>query len=175
MCLELFCTSTQFNLLKWVSGEGINSPWHPKSQWLTASEKGSVGWTDAIFFKASVHPMPLPRHLAIEILWHNCSDAIHRRSVRSSGAEGFVTKLSLLAFTWPSDRPTLPLDQGVGSSGAEGFILACLCLDSNRVSDRPIVSSLRPSDNPVLLSSLLLLCNLSDATKKWIVGSSDGA
>jgi hypothetical protein len=37
------------------------------------------------------------------------------------------------------------------------------------------VSSLRPSDHPVLLSSLLLLCNSSDATRKWTVGSSDGA
>jgi hypothetical protein len=37
------------------------------------------------------------------------------------------------------------------------------------------VSTLRPSDHPVLLSSLLLLCNSSDATKKWTVGSSDGA
>jgi hypothetical protein len=69
----------------------------------------------------------------------------------------------------------LPLDQGVGSSGAEDFILARLCLDSNKASDRPTVSPLRPSDHPVLLSSLLLLCNSSDATRKWTVGSSDGA
>jgi hypothetical protein len=38
-----------------------------------------------------------------------------------------------------------------------------------------MVSSLRPSDHPVLLSSLLFLCNSSDATRKWTVGSSDGA
>jgi hypothetical protein len=31
----------------------------------------------------------------------------------------------------------------------------------------------RPSDHPMLLISLLLLCNSSDATKKWTVGSSD--
>jgi hypothetical protein len=37
------------------------------------------------------------------------------------------------------------------------------------------VSSLRPSDHPVLLSSLLILCNSSDATRKWTVSSSDGA
>jgi hypothetical protein len=64
---------------------------------------------------------------------------------------------------------------GVGSSGVEGLILARLCIDSNWASDRLTVSSLRPSDHPVLLSSLLLLCNSSDATRKWIVGSSDGA
>jgi hypothetical protein len=87
-------------------------------------------------FKASVHPMPLPRHLAVEILWHNCSDAIHRWYVSSSGAEDPATKSSLLAFTRPSDRPTLPLNQGVGSSGAKDFVLARLCLDSNWVSDR---------------------------------------
>jgi hypothetical protein len=134
----------------------------------------STGWTDANFFKASVHLMPLPRHLAIEILWHNCSDAIHRRCVGSSGAEDPAAKSSLLAFTRPSDKPTLPLDQGVGSSGAEDFVLARLCLDWNWASDRPTVSSLRPSDHPVLLSSLLFLCNSSDATRNWTVGSSDG-
>jgi hypothetical protein len=147
MYLELLCTSTQSSNLKWVSGGGINSPRHPKSRWLTATEKGSVGWTDAIFFKASVHPMPLPGHLAIEILWHNCSDAIHRRYLGSSGAEDPATKSPLLAFTQPSDRLTLPVDQGVGSSGANLFVLARLCLYSNWASDRPTVSSLRPSDH----------------------------
>jgi hypothetical protein len=174
-CLELLCTSTQSSQLKWVSRVGINSPRHQTSRWLTTIEKGSVAWTDARFSKASVHPVPLPRHVAVEILWHNCSDAIHRRSVGSSGAEDPAAKSSLLASTRPSDRPTLPLDQGVGSSGAKGFVLARLCLDSNWASDRPTVSSLRPSDHPVLLSLLLFLCNSSDATRKWIVGSSNGA
>jgi hypothetical protein len=63
----------------------------------------------------------------------------------------------------------------VGSSGAEAPLLARLYLDSNEASDRPTVSTLRPSGHPVLLSSLLLLCNLSDATRKWTAGSSDGA
>jgi hypothetical protein len=175
MCLELLCTSTQSSNLKWVSGGGINSPRHQTSRWLTVTKKGSVGWTDARFSRASVHPVPLPSHIAVEILWHNCSDAIHRRCVGSSGDEDPATKSSLLAFTRPSDRPTLPLDQGVRSSGAEEFFLARLCLDSNWASDRPTVSSLRPSDHPVLLSSLLFLCNSSDATRKWTVGSSDGA
>jgi hypothetical protein len=173
-CLELLCTSTQSNNLKWVSGGGINSPRYQTSR-LTATEKVSIGWTDAIFFKASVHRMPLPRHLAIEILWHNFSNAIHWRCVGSSSVEDPTAKSSLLAFTRLSDRPTLPLDQGVGSSSAEGFVLARLCLDSNWVSDRPTMSSLRPSDHSVLLSSLLFLCNSSDATRNWTVGSSDGA
>jgi hypothetical protein len=175
MCLELLCTSTQSSNLKWVSGGGINSPRHQKSHWLTATEKVSVGWTDVIFLQASVHPMPLPRHLDVEILWHNCSDTIHRRCVGSSGAEDPATKSTLLASTRPSDRPTLPLDQGIGSSSAEDFFLVRLCLDSNWESDRPTVSSLRLSDHPMLLSSLLFLCNLSDATKRWTVGSSDSA
>jgi hypothetical protein len=33
-CLELLYTSTQSSKIKWVSGEGINSPRHPKSCWL---------------------------------------------------------------------------------------------------------------------------------------------
>jgi hypothetical protein len=36
------------------------------------------------------------------------------------------------------------------------------------------VSSLRPLDHPVLLSSLLFLCNSSGASRNWTVGSSDG-
>jgi hypothetical protein len=86
-CLALSCTSTQSSNLKWVSGGGINRPRHQTSCFLTTTDKVSVRWTDAIFFKASVHPMSLPCNLAVEILWHNCSDAIHRRCVSSSGVE----------------------------------------------------------------------------------------
>jgi hypothetical protein len=131
-----------------------------------ATEKGSVGWTDARFSRASVHPVPLPRHIAVEILWHNYSDAMHRPCISSSGVEDPASKSPLLASTRPSDRPTLHLDQGVWSSDAEGFVLPRLCLDSNWASDTPTVSPLRLSDHPVLLSSLLFLCNSSDATKK---------
>jgi hypothetical protein len=69
----------------------------------------------------------------------------------------------------------LSLTQGVGSSGAEEVDLGRLCLYSNEVSDRPKVSTLRSSDHPVLLSSLLLPFNSFDATRKWTVGSSNGA
>jgi hypothetical protein len=172
-CLELLCTSTQSSNIKWVSGGGINSPRHQTSCWLTTTGKGSVGRTDARFFRASVHPVPLPRHIAIEILWHNCSDAMYQRCVGSSGAEDHASKSPLLAFTRPSDRPMLHLDQG--ESGAEGFVLARLCMNSNWVSDRLTVSPLRPMDHPVLLSSLLFLCNSSDVSRDWTVGSSDGA
>jgi hypothetical protein len=56
----------------------------------------------------------------------------------------------------------------------EEAVLACLCLDSNLALDRPMMSTLRPSDHPVLLSSLLLLCNSSDESRNWTVSSSDG-
>jgi hypothetical protein len=174
MCLELLCTSTQSSNLKWVSGGGINSPRHQTSRWLMSTEKGTVGWSDANFSRASVHPVPLSRHLAVEVLWHNCSDAMYRRCVGSSGVEDSALKSPLLASNQPSDRPTLHPYQGVGSSGAEGFVLARLYMNSNWASDRPTVSPLRPSDHPVLLSSLLFLCNSSDASKNWTVGSSDG-
>jgi hypothetical protein len=123
------------------------------------------------FSRASVHPVPLPRHLAVEILWHNCSDAMHRRCVGSSGAEGPASKSSLLASTRPSDRPTLHLDQGVGSSGAEGFVLVCLCLDSNWASDRLTVSIVGSSSATVFAALPLQLIR---RTRKWTVGSSDG-
>jgi hypothetical protein len=174
MCLELLCTSTQSSNLKWEGGGGINSPRHQTSRWLKAAESSTVGWSDAIFFRESVHPVLLAVASTAHDFWHNCFDAMHLRCIRSSGAEDPASKSLLLASNWPSDRPTLHLDQGVRSFGAEGFVLVRLCLDSNWVSDRPTVSSLRPSDHPVLLSLLLLFCNSSDATKKWTVDSSDG-
>jgi hypothetical protein len=174
MCLELLCTSTQSSNLKWVSGGGINSPRYQTSRWLTSTENSTIGWSDAIFSRASVHPVPLSRHVVVEVLWHNCSDAMHRRSVGSFGAEDPASKSPLLASNRPSDRPTLHLDQGVRSFGVEGFVLARLCLDSNWASDRTTVSPLRPLNHPMLLSSLLFLCNSSDATRKWTIGLSDG-
>jgi hypothetical protein len=128
----------------------INSPRHQTSRWLKAAESSTVGWFDAIFSRASVHPVPLPRHVAVEVLWHSCSDAMHWRCVGSSGAKDSALKSPLLASTWPLDRPALHLDQGVGSSGAEGFVLARLCMNSNWASDRPTGSPLRPSDRPTL-------------------------
>jgi hypothetical protein len=115
-----------------------------------------------------------PHHLAVEdlltqLLWHFTPTV--RRIIRCWRLRA---KTSLVASTRPSDRSTLPLDQGIGSSGAKDFVLVRLCLDSNWASDRLIVSSLRPSDHPVLLSSLLL-CNSSGASRNWTVGSSDGA
>jgi hypothetical protein len=57
-CLKLLCTSTQSSNLKWVSGGGINSPRHPKSRWLTATEKVASDEPMLSFSKVSVHPMP---------------------------------------------------------------------------------------------------------------------
>jgi hypothetical protein len=175
MCLELLCTSTQSNHLKWVSGGGINSLRHQTSRWLKAVEKGSVGWTDAMLFQGVGSSGAPPTSFCHWGSLNFCSGAMHWRCVGSSGAEDPAPKSPLLAFTRPSDRPTLHLDQGVGSSGAEGFVLAHLYMNSNWVSDGPTVSPLRLSDHPVLLSLLLFHCNSSDATKRWTVGSSDGA
>jgi hypothetical protein len=137
MCLEFLCTSTQIQQPQMSEWRGINSPRHQTSRWLTSTENSTAGWSDAILFQG----------------------------VGSSGAEDHASKSPLLASTRPSDRPTLHLDQGVGSPSAEGFVLARLCMNSNWASDRPTVSTLRPSDHPVLLSSLHFLCNSSDTTK----------
>jgi hypothetical protein len=110
--------------------------------------------------------------------WGSLTELLRRYAptgVGSSGAKRFLAKTSLYAASWPSDKPMLSLTQGVGSSGAEDFVLVCLYLDSNWALDRPTVSSLRPSDHPGLLSSLLFLCNSSGTSTKWTVGSSDGA
>jgi hypothetical protein len=170
-CLELLCTSTQSSNLKWVSGGGINSPRHSKSRWLTATEKVSVGWTDAILFKASVHQVPLPRHIAVEVLWQNCSDAM----LRGASDHPVLKDSSPNPYCMHLQERRMNRCITVGSSGAEGFVLAHLCLVQTWSSDRPTVQSNRPSVHPVLLSSRLQLNNSSDATRMWTIGSSDGA
>jgi hypothetical protein len=49
------------------------------------------------FSRASVHPVPLPRYVAVEVLWHNYSNAMPRRYVGSSDAEDLASKSPLLA------------------------------------------------------------------------------
>jgi hypothetical protein len=61
------------------------------------------------FFRASVHPVLLAVTSTAHDRWHNCSDAIHRQCIRSSGVEGLVAKMSLLVSSWLSDGSTLPL------------------------------------------------------------------
>jgi hypothetical protein len=152
---------------------GINSPRHLKSRWLTATEKCSIRWTDAMLFRASVHPVPS------KSLSHCSSADTTVPMLYTDGASVHPMQKNprpkcLLASMRPSDRPTLHLDQGVGSSGAEDFVLAHLCIVSTWASDRPTMSSLRLLDHPVLLSLLLFLRNSSSASTKWTVGSSDG-
>jgi hypothetical protein len=160
-CLALICTSTQSSNLKWVSGGGINSPRHPKSRWLTATEKGSIGWTDDMLFQGVGSSGALHVTQSLQICWYNCSNAIYRRCVRSSGAKWLLTKtlLSHLRDRW------MNCCSAVSSSGAEAPVLACLCLDSNEASDRSMVSPLRSPVHPVLLTSLLHLCNSSGASR----------
>jgi hypothetical protein len=115
-----------------------------------------------------------PRHLAVEdlltqLLW--CYTPAVRRIIRcwrTSRQNVFVCFFVTVGWTDASS------DHGIGSSGAEGFVLAHFYLDSNEASDRPTVSSLRPSDHPVLLSSPLFLCNSSGASRNLTIGSTDG-
>jgi hypothetical protein len=170
-CHALLFTSTQSGNLKWVSGGGINRLRHSRSCWLTAIEKGSIGWTDAIFSGPSVHP----RHLVVEVLWQNYFDAIHWWCVSSSGAEGLPAKTSLLVSSRPPDRPTLPL-----TKVSVHLVLKSL---SWRVSIL-IQTRLRIDRQCPHLHRRIIWCycllqpfsfQSSDATGIWIVGSSYGA
>jgi hypothetical protein len=104
-CLALLYTSTQSSNLKWASGGGINSSRHQTRRWLKAAESCTVGWSDAMFFWASVHLVLLAVASTAHDHWHNCSDTIHWRSVRSSGVEDPAIETLLLASTRPSDEP----------------------------------------------------------------------
>jgi hypothetical protein len=95
----------------------------------------------------------------------------HRRIIRCWRPGGQNLSDS---FHGPRDR-RMNHCRPVGSSGATAWILVRLCLVWTWSSDRPTVLSIGLSVHPTLVSSLLLLCNSSDATKKWTVGSSDGA
>jgi hypothetical protein len=104
-CLALSCTSTQFSSLKWAGGGGINSLRHQTSCRLKATETSTVEWSDAMIFQASVHSILLAVASTAHDRWHNCSDAMLRRTVGSSDAEDPTAKTSLVASTWPSDEP----------------------------------------------------------------------
>jgi hypothetical protein len=103
------------------------------------------------------------------LLWHNCSDAMHRRSVGSSGADDPASKSPLLASTRPSDRPTLHLDQGVGSSSwhfsvwiqtkrridrrcpqSNRRIIRCYFIHCSSSASRPTLLKDRPSVHPTV-------------------------
>jgi hypothetical protein len=103
-CLALFCTSTQFSNLKWAGG-GINIPRHQTNRWLKAAESKTVGWSDATFFRASVHPVLLAVASTTHDRWHNCFDAMLQRTVGSSGAKDPAAKTSQVASTRSSDEP----------------------------------------------------------------------
>jgi hypothetical protein len=98
-CLALSCTSTQSSHLKWVTGGGINSPRHQTSRWLKAAESSTVRWSDAMIFRASVHPVLLVAASTTHDRWHNCFDAILRCTIGSSGAEEPAARSLLLAST----------------------------------------------------------------------------
>jgi hypothetical protein len=114
-----------------------------------------------------------PRHLAVEdlltqLLWRY-TPMVHRIIRCWSTSRQNVSVCFFMTVGW-TDASS---DHGVGSSDAEGFVLARLCLDSNWASDRSTVSSLRSSDHPVLLSSLLFLCKSSGASRTSTAGSSN--
>jgi hypothetical protein len=84
-CLAILCTSTQSSTFKWVSGGGINSPRHQTSRWLKDAESSTVGWFDAILFRASVHPVLLA--VALHCTWPltqllRCYAPTHRQIIR---------------------------------------------------------------------------------------------
>jgi hypothetical protein len=118
--------------------------------------------------------VPLPRHVAVEVLWHNCSDAVLRRYVGSSGAEGLTSKSPLLASNWPSDRPTLTLtkasdhpvlkasswrvsvwiqtEHGIDRRGphSDRRIIRCYCLPCSSSATRPTLLNNGQSVHPTV-------------------------
>jgi hypothetical protein len=170
-CIELLYTSTLSNNLKWASGGGINSP---SSCWLKAVESSTVGWSDAMFFRASVHPVLLAVASTAHDRWHNCSDSMFRRTVGSSGAEDLAAKTSLIASTvhatvgWtiadPSVHPVLL---------HESWCVSVLFELDHRIDRRFFPLDCRFIRRYYLLFFFSATC--PTLLKKWTVGSSDGA
>jgi hypothetical protein len=166
-CLELLCTSTQSSHLKWVSGGGINSPSHWKSRWLTATEKGIVGWTNAMLFSRRRFIWCPPRHLAVADpltqLLRRYTPTVHRiiRCWRTLCQNLTVYIFKTVGYTAapPSVHPVLKL---------QSWCVSVLIQMKNRIDRRcPHL------DRRVLLSLLLLLCNSSGISRRGTVGSSD--
>jgi hypothetical protein len=173
-CLALLCTSTQSSHLKWVSRGGINSSRHQASRWLTATAKHTVGWTDTCFSGPSVHPVPPLRHLDVAVLWHNWYDAIHQWCFGSSGAEGLLAKTLLLAPMRPSDRLMLPLTK---ASVHSVLLNLSWCIFVLIQIGRRIDRWCPHLDRQIIRCYCLLQLysfQSPDATRIWIVGSSDG-
>jgi hypothetical protein len=126
------------------------------------------------FSRASVHPVPFPRHVSVEVLWHNCSDAMLRRHVGSSGAQGLASKSPLLASNRTSDRPTLTLSKAsdypvlkasswrvsvwiqterrIDRRGPHSDlrIIRCYCLPCSSSATRPTLLNNGPSVHPTV-------------------------
>jgi hypothetical protein len=163
-CLALLRTSTQSRNLKWVSEGGINSPRHQTSRWLKAAESSTIGWSDAMLFRVSVHLVLLV--VALHCTW--LLTLLLRRTIGSSGAEDPAVKTLLLASTRPSDellmtRPFIRcycVDLGASLS----------CLNSTtRWTDGSLQWSVGSFDSTIFAA---LFPNSSDAIRKGTVGSS---
>jgi hypothetical protein len=172
MCLTLLCTSTQSSNVKWVSGGGINSPRCPKSCWLKVAKSSTIRWSDAMLFRASVHPVLLA--ITLHYTWPLAQiiRCFNWRIVGSSGAKDFVTKTLLIASSRSSDQLMHTPSVHLVLKSSEP---TTLCLDSlsHRI-DRPCPYLDRRF---IWCYYLLLLCffHSSDACKTWTVSSSDGS
>jgi hypothetical protein len=160
-CLALLCSSTRFSNLKWWGERSINWPSQQTSRWAKAAESNTIGWPDAMLFRALVHLVLLT--VALHRAWLLTQIIPHfiRQCVGSSGAEGLFTKTLLLANARPSDEPLLHL----------WFIRCWSCRLGKPLSwfklsvEWLTVSPLRLSIHPVLLSSASMVASLCD---EWL-------
>jgi hypothetical protein len=175
-CLALLCISTQSIHIKWVSGGGINSPRHPKSRWLMTTQKGSVRWTKVMLFQGVNSSGALHVTELLHLRWHNYSDAMLWRCIRSSGAEGLVAKTLLSGSSRPSDELVHPVLKA--SSWCVSILIQtkrwidrqCPHLDSRfsrcywlrcfSFADHLAHLETRPSDHPMVSTSFCLLRNV---------------
>jgi hypothetical protein len=90
--------------LEWQGGRGIHRPRHQSSYWAKAAESSTIGWSDAMLFPTSVHPVLLA--VVFHPAWPLTQNiqCIDRRIVSLSNAEELASKTLLLASSRPSDE-----------------------------------------------------------------------
>jgi hypothetical protein len=204
MIFLVSCTLPHFHTIQQPQmGEwrGYKYPKASKEPLLTTSEKGSVGWTDAMLYLGVGSSGDLNVTYPSKICWHNCSDAIHRRCVGSSGVEGPLAKTSLSVSSWPSDGPTLALIMASVHPMLEASswrvsvliqterhidrrcplsdyrIIRFYCLRCSSSASHPTHLEYRPSDHPTVSTSFGMLRSVPTTPTlctDGTVGSSDG-
>ena len=129
MCLTLQWTSAHSSNSKWATRGGINSPQRHRAVGSTATEKGTVGWTDGLFLVGVGSSGATSRCLPAPRLPRNSSDVSTDAAVGSSDATCLRAETSLEVDIWNMLWPMLPSDIASVLPVVDDFLAQTLCIE----------------------------------------------